>query len=210
MNRIFANQMCTRMMTLASAALLTSGMALAQTGANSQPMNGSNPNSMNSMAAMQGGMSGSNGSMQDKKFAKAAMAGGMAEVQLGQLAVQKGNSEDVKKFGQRMVDDHTKLNDQMKPIAESIGVQPPTELTKKDQALMTRLQGLSGDAFDKAYIKAMLKDHKEDNKDFQMEASSGQNQQEKDAAMQGDQIIKEHLQMAMDMAKAHNIPTSGM
>jgi putative membrane protein len=148
------------------------------------------------------------GAMQDKKFAKAALAGGMAEVELGQLAEQKSNSEDVKKFGARMVEDHTKLNDQMKPIAASLGVQPPTELMPKDKELMTKLQGLSGDAFDKVYIRAMLKDHKKDEKDFEMEASMGQNQQEKDAAKQGAQMIKEHLQLAENLAKAHDV-TSG-
>jgi putative membrane protein len=55
----------------------------------------------------------------------------------------------------------------------------------------------------------MLKDHKKDNKEFQMEASNGQNPQEKEAAMQGDQIIKQHLQLAEQLAKAHNIAGGG-
>ncbi len=126
-------------------------------------------------------------------------------MQLGQLAEQKGNSEDVKQFGQRMVEDHTKLDDQMKPIAAQLGVQPPTQLMPKDQALLTKLQGLSGDEFDKVYIRAMLKDHKKDNKAFEQEATMGQNADEKQAAMQGDQVIKEHLQLAENLAKAHNV-----
>jgi len=145
------------------------------------------------------------GAMQDKKFAKEALAGGMAEVQLGQLAEQKGGSEDVKQFGQRMVDDHTKLNDQMKPIATQIGVEPPAQLMPKDQELMAKLQALSGPEFDKAYIKAMLKDHKKDEKAFEQEATIGQNAAEKQAAMQGEQVIKEHLQMVEQLAKAHNL-----
>src|SRR4051812_28926361 len=94
----------------------------------------------------------------DKKFVKEAKQGGMAEIQLGQVASQKAQSEDVKQFGQHMVDDHTKLNEQMKPIASQLGITPPTSLDNKHQAIATKLNGLSGEAFDKAYIKAMIKD----------------------------------------------------
>ncbi len=201
--------------TLAAAALLTGGVAVAQTGGMPQGPSASNPGPngpMNStMQPGQGnGMNGMNGaadsgSMHDKMFAKKALAGGMAEVQLGQLAQQKASADDVKQFAQKMVDDHTKLNDQMKPIAAQVGVQPPADLPAKDKKLMTKLQGLSGDQFDKEYIKAMLKDHEEDNKEFSMEASMGQNPQEKEAAQQGDVIIKQHLQMVQDLAKTHGV-----
>ena len=215
---------CTKLLMLAGAAVLASATAVAQGNMNAQQPNAGTANggaSNTTNPAMNGSMGGPNGmgnmpmnnaatgAMQDKKFAKAALAGGMAEVELGQLAQQKSNSDDVKKFGQRMVDDHTKLNDQMKPIAASIGVQPPADLTPKDKALMVKLQGLSGDDFDKAYIKAMLKDHKQDDKDFQTEMSSGQNPQEKDAASQGDAVIKQHLQMVEELAKAHNVAGGG-
>ena len=95
----------------------------------------------------------------DKMFLKKASMGGYAEVQLGQLAAQKGNSDEVKKFGQKMVDDHTALNDQMKPFAEAAGLQPPTKLSPKDQAEYDKLNGLSGDDFDKEYLAYMVKDH---------------------------------------------------
>jgi putative membrane protein len=212
-------RMCTRLLAFAGVAVLAGASAVAQGNMNGQQPNSGNMNgganstmSPGSPMAGQNGsmgsmpMDGNNaGSMQDKTFAKKALAGGMAEVQLGQLATQKSNSDDVKKFGQQMVDDHTKLGDQLKPIAASIGVQPPMGLMPKDKELMIKLQGLSGDDFDKAYIKAMLKDHKQDDKEFQMEASSGQNADEKAAAMQGDQIIKQHLQMVEELAKAHGV-----
>ena len=91
-------------------------------------------------------------SASDKMFLHKASEGGYAEVQLGQLAAQKASSDDVKKFGQKMVDDHTALNDQMKPFAEAAGLQPPTKLSSKDQAEYDKLNGLSGDAFDKEYL----------------------------------------------------------
>jgi putative membrane protein len=144
-------------------------------------------------------------SSSDKKFVHSALEGGNAEVKLGQLAAQKGNSEDVKQFGQKMVDDHTKLGDQMKQIAQQQGIQVPEGIPSKDKALEARLNSLSGDAFDKAYIKAMVQDHKKDLSEFKKEASSGNATSIKDAASQGAQVISEHLQMAQQMAQKHKI-----
>jgi putative membrane protein len=146
-------------------------------------------------------------SSSDKKFVHSALEGGNAEVKLGQLAAQKGNSEDVKQFGQKMVDDHTKLGDQMKHIAQQQGINVSDEIPAKDKALEAKLNSLSGDDFDKAYIKAMVQDHKKDLSEFKKEASSGNDTSIKDAASQGAQVISEHLQMAQQMAQKHNIQT---
>lgn len=147
------------------------------------------------------GAAGGNVSGGDKKFAKTAMEGSMAEIKLGQLATQKASSDDVKQFGQRMVDDHTKLNDQMKPIASQIGVNPPDDVSMKDKALEKKLQGLSGAEFDKTYMAAMVKDHQKDLSEFRKEASSGKSDAVKQAASQGAPIIEEHLKMAQQIAQ---------
>src|SRR3569833_1672716 len=144
-------------------------------------------------------------SSSDKKFVHSALEGGNAEVKLGQLAAQKGNSEDVKQFGQKMVDDHTKLGDQMKQIAQQQGIEVPDGVPAKDKTLQAKLSSLSGDAFDKAYIKAIVKDHQKDLSEFKKEASSGNDTSIKDAASQGAQEISEHLQMAEQMAQKHNV-----
>lgn len=137
----------------------------------------------------------------DKKFVEKAMQGGMAEVELGKLATEKAASSDVKDFGQKMVDDHTKLNEQMKPIAEELGVTAPTELSAKEQALKTKLSGLSGAAFDRAYMDAMVADHKDDDKEFKGEETSAKDPKVRDAATQGEPVIAQHLQMAQDLQK---------
>src|SRR5436305_6708764 len=108
----------------------------------------------------------------DAKFVRMAAQGGLAEVQLGQMAAQKGTNADVKSFGQHMVDDHTKANDDLKAIAAKEGMTVPESLNPKDQALQSKLQNLSGAEFDRAYMKAMVKDHQEDVKEFQKEANS--------------------------------------
>jgi putative membrane protein len=85
------------------------------------------------LPVMAQGMSDASGqaSMADKKFVKEALQGGMAEVQLGQLASQKGKSDDVKKFGQHMVEDHTRMGNDMKGVASQIGVSDPGMVTAK-------------------------------------------------------------------------------
>lgn len=147
-------------------------------------------------------------SASDKKFVQAALQGGAAEVQLGQLAVQKSKSEDVKQFGQKMIDDHTKLGDQMKEVAQKEGISIPTRVPAKDKELETTLSSLSGDSFDNAYIKAMVKDHRHDLSEFKREASSGNDTSIKDAASQGQQVISEHLKLIEQIAKTHNIQIS--
>jgi|ERR1035438_6687337 putative membrane protein len=89
----------------------------------------------------------------DRTFMDEAAQGGMAEVELGRLAEQNAQSPDVKDFGKRMVDDHSKAGDQLKQIASQNGVALPTEVSAKDNATKQRLSQLHGEAFDKAYIK---------------------------------------------------------
>ena len=203
--------------TLSAVALFCCGTAMAQMGggqsSTQSPSTGAAgsanaaSNSPGAMNNMDTSADSSGASMNDKMFAKKALAGGMTEVEAGKLAVAQGSSQDVKQFGQKMIDDHTKLGDQLKPIAAKIGVNPPSDLPSKEKKMLASLQGLSGDAFDQAYIKAMLKDHKDDNNDFKMEANMGQYPQLKDAAAQGDRVIQQHLQMIQQIAKAHNITT---
>ena len=134
-----------------------------------------------------------------------ALQGGMAEVEMGKLAAEKGNSEDVKQFGQQMVKDHTELGQQMKLVAQHIGVTPPDGVSATQKATELKLKALSGDSFDKAYISAMVKDHKQDLEEFKTEAANGQNDAVKAAATKGSTIIEEHLQMITQIAQAHNV-----
>jgi putative membrane protein len=196
-----------RTLVVAGAMLLCGSMGLAQmnqpsTGPAGQSTPGQNPGMDSQMNGMQ---QAGQASPLDKMFVKNAMQGGMAEVQLAQLTLQKSTNDQVKQFAQRMIADHTKMNEQMKPVAQQLGVQAPTDISKKDKKTMAELQGLSGPAYDQAYIKDMVKDHKKDLSDFQSEASSGQDQTVKDAANQGSQVISQHLQMIQQIAKDQNV-----
>lgn len=149
-------------------------------------------------------MSGGAGkvSAEDKSFMKEAMAGDMAEIQLAQLAQQKASSDQVKQFAQRMITDHTKLDAQMKPLAQQFGVEAPTDLDAKHKALQTKLQALSGSQFDQEYIKAMVADHSEDDQAFIREETTASSPDLKSAVTQAEPTIAEHLRMAEDIQKS--------
>jgi putative membrane protein len=88
-----------------------------------------------SSTAMNSNSTGGSGSVSasDEKFVREAAEGGMAEIALGELATEKASSNEVKKFGQRMVDDHSKAADELKEIASSKGIRVPDKLSAKDR-----------------------------------------------------------------------------
>jgi putative membrane protein len=151
-------------------------------------------------SASSGSTSKSGVSLADEKFVEKAAQGGMAEVELGQLATQKASSDDVKKFGQRMVDDHSKANEELKQVAGSKGIDLPMSLNAKDQATKDRLSKLSGDAFDRAYLQDMVKDHIKDVAEFQHESKSGKDSDIKNFASQTLPTLQEHLNQAKSIA----------
>jgi putative membrane protein len=132
----------------------------------------------------------------DHTFASKAAIGGMAEVKLGQLATQKASNEDVKKFGQQMVDDHSKANDELKQLASKKGVTLPGDIDAKNQATYDRLSKLSGAEFDHAYMQDMVKDHHEDVNEFRKESQSGSDPDMKAWAAKTLPTLEHHLQMA--------------
>jgi putative membrane protein len=202
-----------RMWNLAVAAALCCSPMLAQAPGGggggqmqqpSQPSGANSPSSMDQQQQMAtNGASGMNtGPAVDKAFVKKALEGNIGEIEMGKLALQKSNDDQVKQFAQRMVDDHGKMQDQLKPAAEQMGVKVPEGPSKGQMKSMDKMKALSGDAFDQAYIKDMVKDHKTDDNDFKMEAQSTQNPQLKQMVMQSDQTIESHLQQIEQIAKS--------
>ncbi|MBV8774790.1 MAG: DUF4142 domain-containing protein [Deltaproteobacteria bacterium] len=145
-------------------------------------------------------MSASRVAASDLSFMKKAAQGGLAEVELGQLATEKATSPEVKQFGQRMVEDHGKANDQLKQIASQKGVTLPDKLDAKDAATKARLEKLSGEQFDRAYIKDMVTDHTKDVSEFRMEARTGKDPEVKNFASETAGTIEDHLKHAKSLA----------
>jgi putative membrane protein len=129
----------------------------------------------------------------DHTFVKKMAEGGMAEVELGKLAAKNASSPEVKAFGQRMVDDHSKAGDELKTIAERKSIAWPTSLDAKSQALHDKLAALNGEAFDRAYVKAMLSDHKKDAAELKTESKSGKDPDVKEWAAKTLPTVESHL-----------------
>jgi len=144
--------------------------------------------------------------MQDKMFLRKAAEGGIAEVKLGQLAAQKGSSNEIKAFGQKMVDDHTKMNSEMAEVADSLGVMLPKSMNKEDQAEYDKLNALAGNDFDMEYLSFMVKDHHNDLHEFRMEAASRADPTLHDEVVKAEGVIHDHTVMVDKLARAKGIP----
>ena len=143
----------------------------------------------------------------DSAWVMKVAKGGMAEVELGKLAAEKAASDEVKKFGQRMVDDHSKANDDLKTLAQNKKITLPADMDPKEKALRDRLSKLSGAAFDRAYMQAMLADHRQDVAEFRKEANSGKDPDVKAFAAKTLPTLEEHLKIAQQTTTA--VGTSG-
>lgn len=137
----------------------------------------------------------------DKRFMMYAARDGIFHVEAGKLAVQRGSSEGVKKFGQHSIDHHTQLNDELMQLATKKGVTLPKKMGKKEQEALDKLAKLSGPDFDKAYLKTEIEDHSKDLSVFQKEVKGGKDPDVKAWAAKTVEAIEEHLKMARDLSK---------
>ena len=136
----------------------------------------------------------------DQSFYKKAAEGGISEVELGNLAQEKGQSQAVKDFGAMMVKDHSAANDKLKSVAAAKGIELPTSSSVGQMGTKAKLKVLSGDSFDKSYIKSMVSDHEEDIKEFETEAQSGQDPDAKAFASATLPTLKAHLKKIRSIA----------
>jgi len=137
----------------------------------------------------------------DKKFASEAAAGGLMEVQLGQLAQQNGDSADVKQFGQRMVTDHGKANDELKTLAQQKNLTLPTELKGKHKSEHEKLSKITGANFDHMYMGLMVKDHVKDVADFRKAVKNVKDPDLNAWAAKTLPVLEQHLQQAREIAQ---------
>jgi putative membrane protein len=135
-------------------------------------------------------------STSDAAFMTTAARGGMAEVQLGQLAVQNGQSAAVRRFGQQMINDHGRANQELMALAQRKQITPPSGIGAEHQQTYDTLAGLRGSAFDRAYARAMVQDHQEDLRAYQNEAQNGTDADVKAFAARSVPLLQEHLRMA--------------
>jgi len=161
-----------------------------------------------SIAQMASNSSSAKPSASDQTFMKQAAQGNEAEVALGQLAQQKAESPDVKAFGERMVNDHTMANDELKQVASEKGVSLPSRPNAEGTAEKARLEKMSGAQFDKAYMNYMVAEHKKDVAEFQKEATHANDPAVKNFAQTTLPTLQSHLQEAESIAPKQKAATS--
>jgi putative membrane protein len=149
------------------------------------------------------------GQSRDAKEMKELAIANMAEIEAGKLALEKAQDPKVKEFAQHMVDDHTKMLDEVKQLAQSKNVELPNAPDAKHQKLMKKLQGLSGEKFDREYMQAMVKDHRDSLKLAQRTAKGAKDEELKSAAQKAAPEIQDHLKMAQDISKSEKRSATG-
>ena len=138
----------------------------------------------------------------DQSAMKQLASANLAEIQTGKMAASKAQNPEVKKFAQKMVDDHSKMLNDLKSLAQSKGVALPQDAPAKEIAQSKLLERKSGAEFDKDYMEHMVKDHEKDVKDTESIAAKAKDPQFKSAVQQANAKIKEHLQLAQRVAQS--------
>lgn len=145
----------------------------------------------------------------DKAFLHKSAQGNLAEIQLGKLALKKSHNQNVRAFANKMVHDHTKIMQNMRPIALRMGLSNATTLTSEDQIEMQRLRSMSGDEFNRQYVSAMVKDHQNDLRDFKQESESTADPSLKKTVDEAYGVIQHHAELVDQLAKNNGINVPG-
>jgi putative membrane protein len=132
----------------------------------------------------------------DANFVKKVADANMTEIQLAKIALDNSEKQDVKDFANRMIADHGKAQDELKSIAEKMNVPIPEKVSAQHQQTIDRLSKLKGEAFDKAYAKAMVDDHTKVVAMFEKTEGKLQNPDLKKFAQDTLPTLKEHLELA--------------
>jgi len=134
------------------------------------------------------------------KFVMLASAAGLAEVNLGKIAAERASSAEVKKFGQRMVDDHTKANKELNALADKKKIPPAQSMDATHRQAAERMAQLTGADFDREFMRQMVKDHKEAVSLFESQSKNGRDEDLKALAGKMLPTLRHHLKMAQEMA----------
>jgi putative membrane protein len=149
-------------------------------------------------------------SFSDAQFAAKAAYGALTEVQLGQLAAQKGETEAVRAFGRRMATDHAQTHQKLQEIAARENISLPQDLDQEAKQNYEKLAKLSGPAFDRSYAQDMVADHKKDVAQFQKETKAGKNEAIRTFAAETLPTLQDHLKEASEIKETiseKSIPT---
>jgi len=137
----------------------------------------------------------------DAKFVTMAASDGMHEVELGKIAATQAKNDDVKKFGEMMVKDHSKANEELKAAAKAAGITVPEKIDEKHQKHIDAFKNYKGTNFDADYMKHMVTDHTQAVALFTRASKDAKNPQIKDFATKTLPVIQGHLEQAKKLSK---------
>lgn len=136
----------------------------------------------------------------DASFYKHAAEGGLFEIDTGNQAQQKSGNQSIKDFGAMLVKDHTAAAATLKSLAQSKSISLPTSASVGEIAEKGKLDVLTGDTYDKSFIKTQIKAHRETIALFKKEAAAGQDADAKAFAQQTLPTLEQHLRAARSIA----------
>lgn len=197
----------TTFLGIASATAFVSLPVVAQADCNSQAQNSSNSNILTQNGTPDTSPTGNPQPMNsntpvttsDIEFMNQAAQSDLTEIQTSQLALQKSQNRAVRNYAQQMIKQHTASSQKLTAIAQAKGVTLPTELDSQNQALLTKLQGLSGSNFDQAYMQAQTQAHQKTLAQYQNYLQTGLDADLRVFASGVAPIVRQHLDMAQKM-----------
>jgi putative membrane protein len=131
----------------------------------------------------------------DKSFLKDAAEANLAEVKMGELTIKTTKNPEIKTFAQKMITDHRALYNGMKPVAAKAGVTLPTSPSLTADATYAKLKVLTGETYDKSYVKSMVSDHHEDLDKMKQENQATNNPDIKALTEKASTVIAGHTKM---------------
>jgi putative membrane protein len=144
----------------------------------------------------------SNLSGQEKNFVMDAARSSMAEKQLGDLAEQKASNDSVKNLAKEIKDEHTQSVEKLQQIASNKNVSFPSDLSRSDRTIVERLQKLSGEEFDKEYMKQTVKEHQKDVENYRQQAKNAKDADVKEYAQNTLPTLEQHLNRARQVSES--------
>ena len=129
----------------------------------------------------------------DQKFLKEAAQGGQAEVQMGRLAAQKGQSQAVRQLGQKLVQDHSKANQELRLLAAQKNITLPSDIGTENESAIAHLKSVEAAEFDQAFIKHAIEDHQTDIQKFQTVSQQSADADVKAFAQKELPVLQQHL-----------------
>ena len=145
------------------------------------------------------GLNANDPGVQDKIFIREALTGGLNEMELAKIAMQRASNLDLQLLARRIFDDHKRGNEDLEIIAHNEGIQIPQ--LPRDGAMVQRLAGLSGNEFDRTYLQHVIEHHRFDVKRFESTARSARNEDVRNFAGKVLPALQEHLRIAENISE---------